>query len=385
MKLQMIETALTAEKVLSIGAWYVKRGLERQGHTVDVHDTPQEGYDAELISAHHVTDYKHIVTMPKVSTVRVIGGHALYSNHRPLIPFTDYFAFGEWDSGFQNFDELVLPKSDNISFRVETQMPPIEPYLSINHPKTWVVEIARGCPYKCKFCEIGNIQKYRERSYDEVKSGIDLCNTNITRRINFIAPESSSHRSHKDILKYAKHAGFFSSGVGSARLDHAKQLSCTGIPINTLIRVGVDGLTEQRRFSVGKRITDRMIFDYFRQMTDVGHVNFKMFMIFGYEEEVLQDFDQFARIMHHVLSLPVKKNTSLRIKWTPFIPQPGTPLASMKPRYDRDMVNKILSWHETHRHPKRSTGIHIENDGLMSQRNHAEQVRLMTATEEYFL
>jgi len=379
MKLQMIETARTGEKVLSIGAWYVKQGLERQGHVVDVQEYPIPGYDGELFSVHHVTSFKQVVNTPKVSPVRVIGGHALYSNHKPLIPFADYFCFGEWDNGFEKFSDIT-----NESRTLET-LPLLRPYL--NHEgtnsKAWYIEIARGCPYKCAYCELGNSVPYRYRTLSEVQQAIDACDGKQSRKVNLFAPDEASHPYYDEILQYIMEKGFYPSGFGSMRVEKAQRVR--GLRANMLIRCGVDGLTEARRFAVGKRITDKDILNYFRIMMEAGHTNFKMFMIFGYEGESLQDFDQFARIMNHIRNIPVKKNTSLRIKWTPFIPQPGTPLAGMTPHYDRNMVKKILSWHKIHRAPKRAPGLHIENDGLMSERNHAEQVRLMTATEEYFL
>lgn len=379
MKLQMIETALTAGKVLSIGAWYVKRGLERQGHYVDVNDSPRDGYDAELISAHHVTDYKHIVKMPKVSPVRIIGGHALYSNHKPLIPFTDYLCFGEWDLGFKDFSELTNET------RVENPLPSLEPYLNHDgtNSKAWYLEIARGCPSKCAYCELGNSTSYRVRSFEDIKQAIDHCDFSKTRKVNLFAPDEASHPNYDEVLEYIVERGGFPSGFGSMRIQKAQKLG--GLRPNTLIRVGVDGLTEERRFSVGKRISDKKIIEYFRAMVEHGHVNFKMFMIFGYEGETLSDFDKFARIMNHVLSLPVKKNISLRIKWTPFIPQPGTPLARMIPQYDMNMVSRIKKWHQIYRQPKRTPGFHVENDGIMSKQSHKYQCELMTAGEDYFL
>jgi len=386
MKLQLIETALTASKVLSIGAWYVKKGLERQGHTVDVCDSPQKGYDAELISVHHVTDFKTVVNMPKRSPYRVIGGHALYTNYKPLIPFADFLCFGEWDEGFINIEELHSHPSVNTSkFQHMYPLPVLQPYL--NHSGTnsaaWYIEIARGCPYACKYCQLGNTIPYRKRTFKEICQAIDLCDFSLTRKVNLFAPDEASHSDYDDILLYIQKKGGFPSGFGSMRVEKARKLK--GIRANTLIRCGIDGLTEQRRFSVNKRIADHDILSYFKTMIHIGHVNFKMFMIFGYEGETLTDFDCWARVMNHVLNLPLKKNAALRIKWTPFIPQPGTPLKNDHPQYDLGMVKKIQKWHLFHRQPMRNPGWHVENDGIMSQQNHKKQCELTTASEDYFL
>ena len=386
MKIQLIDSTLYHSGSLSIGAWYVKNGMESHGHHVDVHPKPADGYDCELIAAHHVTDYKDIVNMPKRSPVRVIGGHALYSNHKPLVPFTDYLCFGEWDTGFKDFEELQ--KSQHVNqrdFKTQTPLLTLRPYL--NHAATksaaWYIEIARGCPFSCHYCELGHSLPYRPYSVEQIKQAIDLCDFSKTRKVNFFAPDEASHPGYDELLEYIIELGGFPAGFSSMRVERAQKLH--SIRNNMLIRVGIDGLTEKRRFDVNKRISNRDIIAYFRAMLSHGHSNFKIFMIFGYEGENVADFVEFERVMAGVFSLPLKKNVSLRIKWTPFIPQPNTPLAETHSQYDIKMVKKIQGWHQLHRRSSKTPGWFVESDGIMSKRSHKEQCILMTASEDYFL
>jgi radical SAM superfamily enzyme YgiQ (UPF0313 family) len=153
------------------------------------------------------------------------------------------------------------------------------------------------------------------------------------------------------------------------------------VKANTLIRVGLDGLTENTRFKVGKKITNQMVIDYFKYLLDAGHVNFKIFMIFGYEWERLSDFEEFEKLMRQVNLLPKSKNVSIRIKWTPFIPQPCTPIGNTIPKYDYSMVDKINVWHALNARPRREPGFFIENDGLMSKKSHDRQIALTIGDE----
>lgn len=82
--------------------------------------------------------------------------------------------------------------------------------------------------------------------------------------------------------------------------------------------------------------------------------------------------------------IPLKKNVSLRIKWTPFIPQPCTPLADTEAQYDFDLIDKINIWHAVNARPKREPGWYIENDGLMSARSHRTQC-ILTKGDEHVL
>lgn len=397
MNIQLIETAKTTGHVLSIGAFFVKSGLERAGHQVTIVDLPQTGFDVEMFSVHHVTDFRAVVTMPQQSPIRICGGHALYTNPRPLIPFSDYVFLGEWDTGFQHAE--IIPKaapgiiakdawqkgSPLPPYRIETPLPQLLPYL--NHDETgsaaWYIEIARGCPFACHYCELGHSVNYRRYAKSSILAAIDACDFSKTRKINFFAPDEASHPDYAELLDYVLSKGAFPSGFASMRMDTVQRLST--LRRNTLIRCGVDGLTESTRQRVGKQITNNMLFDHFERLTQAGHTNFKLFMIFGYEWEVLSDFDEFEKTMRRIFALPLKKNVSLRIKWTPFIPQPSTPLARSIPRYDRAMIAKIERFHTLFARPKRTPGFFVENDGLMAEHTHKHQCELNVADEDYFL
>lgn len=112
---------------------------------------------------------------------------------------------------------------------------------------------------------------------------------------------------------------------------------------------------------------------------------FKMFQIFGYSWETLADFAEFEQLMHDILHLPLKKNVSLRIKWTPFIPQPCTPLGAETAIYDFAMVDKINVWHALNRRPRQEPGFFVENDGMMSAKSHQRQCRLTHGNEGVLL
>lgn len=395
MNIQLIETAKTQGSVLSIGAFFVKSALERAGHRVTIQDAPKDGFDCEMFSVHHVTDFRAVVSLPKKSPLRICGGHALYTNPRPLIPFSDYLFLGEWDSGLSKISECLYHPSvidcrrwkvgqPITSARVETTLPPLIPYL--NHDETnsiaYYLEIARGCPFACHYCELGHSVPYRRYDKREIMDAIDQCDLTRTRKINFFAPDEASHPDYAELLDYVLSKGAFPSGFASMRVDTVRKLST--LRKNTLIRCGVDGLTEATRLRVGKKITNQMLVEHFQRLAQEGHTNFKMFMIFGYEWETLSDFDEFEKTMRRIFALPLKKNVSLRIKWTPFIPQPSTPLAQSTARYDMEMVKRIERFHLLFARPKRTPGFFVENDGLMSEKSHRQQCELNFADEGYF-
>ena len=124
-----------------------------------------------------------------------------------------------------------------------------------------------------------------------------------------------------------------------------------------------------------------MIVKYFEEYIKRGHVQFKMFFIIGYPWEKASDFEQFQNLMNRLFDIPLKKSITLRIKWTPFIPQPCTPLGDVEAQYDFDLIEKILVWHFQNKLPHSDPGWYIDNDGIMSYRSHYKQRKLTSGDE----
>ena len=405
LKICIIE-ACRDQDVGSIGPFYIAESLQSIGYQVDVLRNTKSGYDIELISVHHCTDFPLLAMMKKRAKVRIIGGHPMQNNPRPVIPLGDIICIGEGETWIKNavkiLDENNLDIDSMSSFHgtiisknwingskipetnIEKPLPDNPPYL--NRPGTrsaaWYLEIARGCPYKCYYCELGHSTQYRRYSYDHLIKKIDQMDTSITRKINFYAPDEASHPDFSKLFDHLKKKGFL-AGFSSMRVDTVMK-NKPPLRMNTLIRVGIDGLSEETRKRVNKKITDDQIVEYFKYFIDKGNVQFKMFMIFGYPWEKLEDFQKFEILMQRIFNIKLHKNISLRVKWTPLIPQPCTPLGNEKAKFDFEMVDKINIWHALHKRPRQEPGIFIENDGLMGIRSHKMQCNLTSADENYF-
>jgi hypothetical protein len=400
----MIECAAESDAG-SIGAHYVAEHARRAGYLVDAlpYDTQRTGYDVELISVHHCTDWPRLAALPKRAKIRIIGGHVMANNPRPGIPMADIVCIGEGESwivkaldcleaDFRPESVAGVPGTIISSMwkagdtqpepNVEDPLPDNDPYL--NRPGTlsarWYIEIARGCPYNCAYCELGHSMPYRFYRLEHIKKKLASIDHTKTSKLNWFAPDEASHPDYNDLMATLKKLKY-QQAFGSYRVDQVLRRDIQTYSASQLIRVGVDGLTEETRFRVGKKISDDMLVEYFQKLSGRGHVQFKMFMMFGYPWEKHADFGQWELLMKRIMSIPVKSNCWLRIKWTPLIPQPCTPLADVKPRYDIVMAGKIQKWHSMHKQIVKFPGWHVECDGLMSAQSHARQVQLTWAKE----
>lgn len=406
MKISIIEACPDGD-VGSIGAWYVAERARALGHQVDVLRRPGRDYDVEMISVHHCDDFPRLAMMPRGARLRIVGGHPMANNPRPVIPFADVVCIGEGESWITEALQRIERYGDAHTLadmpgtiisdtwqigapvpaqNVERPLPDNAPYL--NRPGTrsaaWYVEIARGCPYKCAFCELGHSVPFRLYSVERLKQVLDMAKTNITRKINFYAPDEASHPHYAELYAYLREKGYMAA-FSSMRIDSILRRGLPNIPTNVLIRVGIDGICEETRRKVNKDITDDMIVTYFEQLLGRGHVNFKMFFIFGYPWEKVEDFDGFEALMRRIFALKLRTNVSLRVKWTPFIPQPCTPLGNVKAQYDFRMVDKINVWHALNARPRRAPGWYVENDGMLGPDHHRRQCELVRGDERILL
>lgn len=381
----------------SIGPFYVAHHARLAGHTVDVLRSTRRGYDVELISVHHCDNFPNLAALPKRAKWRIVGGHVMQNNPRPAIPYADVVCIGEAETWIKkaltrledtgDLESLAslpgtilsahwVPGSPIPTPNFETPLPDNPPYL--NRPGTrsaaWYVEIARGCPFSCFYCELGHSSPARIYRKEHLISVLERCDLKLTKKINFYAPDEASHPDYLPLYEWLFGKGYL-AGFASMRVDTVMRRR-PPIRANQLIRVGIDGLTDATRARVNKPISEDQIVEYFQTFLEAGHIAFKMFQIIGYPWETPEDFDEFEGMMDRIFRLPMRKNVSLRVKWTPFIPQPQTPLRDAVAVYDYAMVDRIQVWHALKGRPRNEPGFYVENDGLMSSRSHRRQCQL---------
>ena len=407
MRICLIEAVRKQEDAGSIGVYFIEQAVKRAGHVIEriPWDSQRYCYDVELISVHHPSDYSILQKIPRHAKIRIIGGHVTYTNPRPVIPLCDALCLGdgeEWIVNilskidrdrryFETIDALeggiltrTWQKGEDIpSLNFLTPLPLNNPPYLNNHGElnaAWYIEITRGCPFRCAYCEVGHAMPCRHVQYPRIMEQLDTLDRLETDRIVFFASDEASHPEYAQIVQAAKDRGF-RQVVGLYRLDQIQRHGLT-FPRNQLIKVGIDGLTEATRHRVGKRLKDDGIYQYFKTMTGRGHVFFKAYQMFGYPWECLKDFDQFESLMSRILALPVSESVKLLIKWAPLIPRPKTPLERESAQYDTKMVKRIKAWHSEHAKPKHLPGWFVEIDqGIQSRATHKRHCQYFTGDE----
>ena len=398
MKITLIEPT-APENRRSVGSWFVERAVRSAGYDVRYVTTPEPS-DVELVSLHHQSDYFNLAQMPRLAKIRIIGGHPMASNPEPVRHLGDVVCCGEGESWItealnhisrtRSVDGLraagtLLPEMSDCTVRAETVVPEHPPFLNIassaGHDDTWYIELSRGCASKCHYCDLGWSGYARHRAKDSVVRALDNIDRARTNKVSLFAPDEADHPDYPFIIDEIRRRKLVTQ-FGSLRVDSLRA-SGLSVPRSFLMRFGIDGLTEESRRRVGKPISNDEIYEMFRYAADIEHTNIKLFMIIGYPWEVPADFEEFDDLMQRCAAIPRRQNAHVRIKWTPLIPQPNTPLGAAEVQYPAWMAGVVSAWHARNRHPARSPGLYIVQDGkVMNRVNHAAQCALAQGGED---
>lgn len=396
MRIVMREACLPKDRG-SIGCHYIMEAARRAGYSVD-YDVAGD-YDVELVSVHHCEDFLRLAVLPKIAPIRIAGGHVMASNCLPAIPYADAICIGEGETWIaevlgrleRRLDVKVLRSLQGTLICAdyhgllpeavwERFCPRNPPYLNRaadGHARVWYLELARGCPYQCHYCELGNTVPYRPQNTDWLINQIHNIDRLQSSHISLLAPDEASHPGYNDILRAVADAKLVTM-FGSVRADQVARRNLP-FPSNMLLRVGLDGLTETTRAKVGKPITNNQVVDYFRVMSDRGHNNFKVFLIVGYPWETSKDVNEWVALWERIRRLARDANAHVRVKVTPLIPQPKTPLAGCAAHYDLMTHEKLREWFYSVAKPLRADrpGWFIEQDGrIMSHKRWRLQCQL---------
>ena len=198
-----------------------------------------------------------------------------------------------------------------------------------------VVEIMRGCPGTCAFCQARSVYfPYREKNKDTIlqQAAALLQNTGF-QEISFMGLSSGNHRCIADVIAsinavYQQHK--ISVSLPSLRAD-----SITREFLESIKKVRKTGITlapetgsERLRFLLGKQITNQDIIQCAQWMYGLGWSLVKLYFMIGLPGETADDYHAIAQLIKDVrkqgkVARPCGKvNVSINY----FVPKPHTAL-----------------------------------------------------------
>ncbi len=313
----------------------------------------------------------------------IAGGICSSFNPEPLSGFVDVFVVGDGEevvhgliSEYQNWRQtqddrqslfyrlskikgIYIPSLYRISYRGDGRLSEISPKTGVKSrierssvseldrfdttskiltpntefARSFLVEIARGCAHRCRFCVVSYSQGCRIKSEDVV---IKLAQSKLARRAEKIGLVGSSVADHPKIDKIASSLVDMGKkiSIASMRADSVSDalLDALAAGGQETITLAPEAASARLREVIGKNISLEAIFQVIRSALKRGIANIKLYFMVGLPTETQDDVDSIVtvakRVRRLMLDSPrprVSRAPGLIVSISPFVPKPHTP------------------------------------------------------------
>jgi radical SAM superfamily enzyme YgiQ (UPF0313 family) len=215
----------------------------------------------------------------------------------------------------------------------------------------FLLEIERGCCYKCRFCHTGYSQN--PIRYLPLQAALPLIEQGLhyRQRIGLIGPAIADYPALQELGQaIAAHGGNIS--VSSLRVSALRK---SDVLLNMLIQIGQKTVTiapeagaERLRKILGKALSNEALYETVEYVAKAQIPNLKLYFLVGLPTETHEDLDiliEVCKKCNHILQKAAKirgKSGKLTISVNPFVPKPFTPLQWCPMASEAELKRKIL-------------------------------------------
>lgn len=343
--------------------------------------TPVKDFDIIGFSVQNELTYTNLLNMLKLSNVPlfrkerdekyplIICGGASTNNPLPLLDFIDAFVIGDGEevileiadvykkfknsrkqlfAGLSKIEGVYVPDVNelkNVKKRIVEDIntidyptKPIVPYIEIVHDRA-MVEIMRGCPRRCKFCQAGSVNKpvrllKPERAIELAKE--TLKNTGFEE----LALVSLSSSDYPKIMEVA-------SALSKELLNKRISLSLPSLrsdtfekdiaqEIQSVRKAGVtlapEAGTQRLRDLICKDLTEEKILNSTKNAFAGGANSVKLYFMIGLPTETEEDIKGIVDLAYKIIKegKSVNPRAKITVNISTFIPKRNTPFEDEK-------------------------------------------------------
>ena len=374
-------------------------------------------------SVSYENDYVHLLRMLELARIPLlaaerdashpvilVGGAVTYINPEPLADFVDLMVIGDGEEAINDYLDLAhntlhQPRQQHLCQAAQlsglyvptlhdrqslvTPMPPRKitdlshwpAYTSVFTADTefsgsMLMEITRGCPWKCRFCTVGYVYpKFRQLPADTV---LDLVAAQQQRdrttghapvqRVGLISSATGDYRHLAAVVQGLVDMGVAIS-ISSLRMDRMPE-----VLINGMVQSGVRSCTvapeagsERLRQLIRKEMTETDILHGVEMLLASGMRNLKLYSMIGLPTETDDDVQELLalvwKIWQHMQRYGKSRGAlgTLTVSVNPFIPKPATPLQWCAMARPREIDTKL----QTLRHAvRRESHLRLKHGSL---------------------
>ena len=283
----------------------------------------------------------------------IIGGAITYYSPRPLKFIADLIFLGDaenilkdflstfktkndrktmWEY-FDNHPNIITPYSNDKNKKpafINNKFKPWRSWVITNNTEfenTFLIEISRGCRFKCPFCTVGyNFGNYRSADTKAIISNIESIQKNI-KHIGLVTANATDFLELETLIKHFPELSFsfsslrFDSLKPEFELDPSfqKQISLT---------IGLESGSERLRKKIGKIVNTNKLFEKLEFYNKTGKTKLKLYVMYGLPEETEEDIVELFNLLKEIER--IWKKGSIMISLNGFVPLPKTPWENHK-------------------------------------------------------
>jgi len=302
--------------------------------------TDLDKFDLIGFSLQYELDYYNILNILKKNKIKgytFAGGPCININQNILDGVVDFTVAGDVEDVLfkilDAFGDNFLEKIANLdgvrkgSFAgvsdLDKSYPlyqPIEENINKNFVfgKCFILEIERGCPFKCHFCPMSKLHGLRYRSFENIKKIIDD-GIKLNKRDRVVIYSASfTHPKRKEILRYLIERGL-SFSVPSLKVEYVDEEL-----LDLIYKGGQKSLTvapecgEKLRKDIGKYVTDEIFFSFARIARKFRSI--KLYFMVGIPGQDKKDLDEMIEFIKRFRNI----FNNIYVSFNPFVPKPKT-------------------------------------------------------------
>lgn len=210
---------------------------------------------------------------------------------------------------------------------------------------TFVIEIARGCPQRCAFCNTAHINSpYRTCDADIIKEKIDEA-FQYTHKIAFLGAAICAHPQIEELCEYvSQKADIYDDvelSVSSLRADSisekvAKALVKCGQKHAT---IALEAGTDELRKVINKNLTNETFKQTVKKLRECGSKGVKIYAMIGLPTETQADIQGFVDFIKEIKA--ENKGFSISVGFSTFVPKSHTPFQFVEKEGTKSLDKKF--------------------------------------------